>query len=84
MVQWFGVGVEIQCYSIYQGQSLVKEDHLESRQNDDLLGLSDVCQLWTVQTLLKLWWGGAGRKPVVEAHYKFPLDTQEIEIDQPA
>lgn len=34
MAQWFGVGVEIQCYSIYQGQSLVKEDHLESRQND--------------------------------------------------
>lgn len=37
MVQWFGVGVEIQCYSIYQGESLVKEDHLESRQNDKSL-----------------------------------------------
>lgn len=26
--------MEIQCYSIYQGQDLVEEDHLESRQND--------------------------------------------------
>lgn len=34
MDQWFGVGVEIQCYSIYQGWDLVEEDHLESRQND--------------------------------------------------
>lgn len=34
MDQWFGVEVEIQCYSIYQGQGLVEEDHLESRQND--------------------------------------------------
>lgn len=34
MDQWFGVGVEIQCYSIYQGQGLVEGDHLESRQND--------------------------------------------------
>lgn len=34
MARWFGVGVEIQCYSIYQGQGLVEEDHLESRQND--------------------------------------------------
>ena len=34
MDQWFEVGVEIQCYSIYQGRDLVEEDHLESRQND--------------------------------------------------
>lgn len=34
MDQWFGEGVEIQCYSIYQGQGLVEEDHLESSQND--------------------------------------------------
>lgn len=37
MDQWFGVGVEIQCYSIYQQQGLVEEDHLESRQNDKSL-----------------------------------------------
>lgn len=34
MDQWFGEGVEIQCYSIYQGPGLVEEDHLESNQND--------------------------------------------------
>lgn len=34
MDQWFGVGVEIQCHNIYQGQGLVEEDHLESRQNN--------------------------------------------------
>lgn len=34
MDQWFGVGVEIQCYSIYQAQGLVEEDHLESRQKN--------------------------------------------------
>lgn len=47
MDQWFGAGVEIQCYSIYQGQGLVEEDHLESRQRmiDQYLGLSYACQL---------------------------------------
>lgn len=45
MDQWFGVGVEIQCYSIYQGQGLLEGDHLESRQNDrSTFGLSYVCQ----------------------------------------
>lgn len=42
------------------------------------LGLSDVRQLWTVQTLLKLPKGAQEIVWMVEAHMKFPPDTQKV------
>lgn len=46
------------------------------------LGLSDMCQLWTVQTLLKLHKGAQEIVWMVEAHTKFPPDTQKV-INRP-
>lgn len=48
------------------------------RMINHCLGVSDVCQLWTVQILLKLHKGAQEIVWMVEAHRKFPPDTQEV------